>query len=341
MDHQELRAPLNPNRDPKDAIQAVPGAVMESIEEQVVEAGGEWQEPPEYEGSIGRTMFDTPASDDGTVTVLLPKENIEALPRQSLVRIKSVPDDRSYLGVVVKGPFAEPDGLRADAPIVVTATVRGGIFMPKFHGRTQVELIGEELEDGGIVPPRRRPIPNSPVFVLSTEETVQVLRTGGDIRLGVADGQEDIEVRVPSDRKSIFPRHTGILGTTGGGKSTTVSGLVAQLQNSAVASIILDTEGEYTAICEPTDDAQMQQALHRRNLERAGVSDSHIHHLVGRETTNPEHPQVHPFSLLFAELSPYAVMEILALSDAQQERFLKAYDSSKLIRQTRRSGTDW
>ncbi len=172
-----------------DAVQNVPEAVLVSIEEQIAGAGGEWQEPPEYQGSIGRTMFDTPASDDGTVTVLLPKENLEALPRQALVRIRSIPDGRSYLGVVVKGPFAEPDGLRADAPIVVTATVRGQghILFPKYHGRAQVELIGEELEDGGVIPPRRRPFPNSPVFVLNAAETAARLKTGGDIRLGVAE----------------------------------------------------------------------------------------------------------------------------------------------------------
>ncbi|GAB4330267.1 MAG: hypothetical protein Kow0010_15140 [Dehalococcoidia bacterium] len=144
-----------------------------------------------------------------TIRSTQPKENIGALPSQSLVRIKSVGDGRSYLGAVVKGPFAEPDGLRADAPVVVTATVRGGIFMPKYHGRVQVELIGEELTDGGVVPPRRRPLPNSPVFALTSDETAGVLRTGGDVRLGVADGQEDIEVTVPSASKSVLPRHTG------------------------------------------------------------------------------------------------------------------------------------
>ena len=326
MDRNAQGSLINPL---DEGIGVVPEAALESIGQQVEQAGGEWREPPEYEGSVGRTMFDTPASADGTVTVLLAKENIGALPSQSLVRIKSVADGRSYLGAVVKGPFAEPDGLRADAPIVVTATVRGGIFMPKYHGRVQVELNGEQLVDGGVVPPPRRPLPNSPVFPLTPDETAGVLKTGGDIRLGVADGQEDIEVRVPWESKSVFPRHTGILGTTGGGKSTTVSGLVAQLQKAGVAGIVLDTEGEYTTIREPTDDEQMRRALNRREMTPAGVDNTHVYHLVGRETANPQHPSLCPFSLRFSELSPYAVMEILDLNDAQQERFLKAYDAAK------------
>jgi hypothetical protein len=56
-----------------------------------------------------------------------------------------------------------------------------------------------------------------------------------------------------------------------------------------------------------------------------------IYHLVGRETSNPAHPNLRPFSLQFARLSPYAVFEILGLSEAQQERFLKAYDIAKEV----------
>ena len=328
MDRNAQGSLINPL---DEGIGVVPEAALESIGQQVEQAGGEWREPPEYEGSVGRTMFDTPASADGTVTVLLAKENIGALPSQSLVRIKSVADGRSYLGAVVKGPFAEPDGLRADAPIVVTATVRGGIFMPKYHGRVQVELIGEELGDGGVVPPRRRPLPNSPVFALTPDETAGVLKTGGDIRLGVADGQEDIEVRVPSAIKSVLPRHTGILGTTGGGKSTTVSGLVTQLQKADVACIILDTEGEYTTIHEPSDDQKMQSALNRREMTPMGVDNTHVYHLVGRETANPQHPSLTEFKLDFSDLSPHAVKEILDFTPAQELRFFQAFDVCKQL----------
>ena len=56
-----------------------------------------------------------------------------------------------------------------------------------------------------------------------------------------------------------------------------------------------------------------------------------VYHLVGRDPANPKHPRLKEFSLQFARLSPYAVMEILDLSDAQQERFLKAYDIAKEV----------
>jgi hypothetical protein len=311
-------------------VSPIPEPMLQAIEGEIQEAGGEWQDPPEYEGSIGRTMFDTPSSADGTVTALTPTDNIELLPRQSLVRIRSLGDHRSYLGTVVEGPFAEPDGLRADAPILVAVTVRGALMLPKYHGRVQVEIIGEELDDGSVAPPRRRPLPNSPVFPLSSDEARRVLRTVGDLCVGVVVGQDDIDLRVPATSKAVLPRHLGILGTTGAGKSTTVSGLIAQLQLAGVACVLLDTEGEYTAICDPTDDPGMVRALARRGRQPAGVENTYVYRLVGRDTTNPDHPHNREFSLKFAELSPHAIMEILDLPPAQQDRFLHAYDATKL-----------
>lgn len=279
--------------------------------------------------AVGYTMFDTPSSEDGTVTVILPREHIDRVPRQSLVRILSR-DGRRYLGVVVRGPFAEPDGLRADAPVLITATARGGLILPKYHGRVQVELMGEELPDGGITPPRRRPLPNSAVLVLDAKEAGAILHSAGEIRLGLVDMNEDLEARIPM-RKSVLPRHLGILGTTGGGKSTTVSGLVAQLQRLGAAVILLDTEGEYTAIHEPTIDPAMQQALARRGMQPQGIQGTRLYHLVGRDTTNPGHPDRTQFRLRFAELSPYAVKEILDLSDAQETRFFYVYEACKAL----------
>src|SRR5574341_824772 len=243
---------------PEDAVQAVPASFTEHLEEEITLAGGAWEESEEFIGAVGRTMYDTPNSKDNTVTVLLPADQIGNVPAQSLVRIKSRPKDkggdgRQYLGAVVQGPFAEPDGLRADAPIVVTTTVRGATFMPRYHGRVQIEILGEEI-DGILEPPRFRPLPNSPVFVLDEPETRNMLGLINDLELGYAVGFEDMAVQIPSKRKSVLPRHVGVLGTTGGGKSTTVSGLINQFHKAGICTIVIDTEGEYTEVGQPTED---------------------------------------------------------------------------------------
>ena len=189
---------------------------------------------------------------------------------------------------------------------MITTAVRGGIFMPRYHGRIQVELLGEEV-DGVLIPPRLRPLPNSPVFVLDTDETSRTLRLDGDIPLGVPVGYEEISAAIPSDKKSVLPRHAGILGTTGGGKSTTVSSLVSSFQQSGIATIVIDTEGEYTEIYQSTQDHTMLAALEKRGKQARGVENVSVYHLVGRETTCPEKRRTRAFSLQFSQLSPYLV----------------------------------
>ena len=308
----------------------LPQAVLEQLDQDIVQAGGEWSEPEEYKGAIGRTMFDIASSEDNTLTILLPRDDIHHAPSQALVRIHSVHDQRHYLGIVVKGPFAEPDGLRGDAPIMITTAVRGGIFLPRYHGRVQVELLGEEL-NGVLIPPRLRPLPNSPVFVLDAAETMSTLRLEGDIPLGVPVGYEEIAAAIPSDKKSVLPRHLGILGTTGGGKSTTVSALVNGLQQAGIATVVIDTEGEYTEMYQPTSDPIMLTALQKRGKAPHGVKSVQVYHLVGRDTTCSDKHRIHAFSLQFSQLSPYLVMGMLDLNEPQQQRYQTAYDIVKQL----------
>ena len=314
----------------KEVVAQTPSAVMlDEFDAEIEAAGGEWTPGPDYEGSIGRTMFDLPQSKDNIVPVLLPRDNVAAIPSQSLVRIRSLDDERQYQGIVVEGPFHDPDGLRADAPIVVTTTVRGASFMPHYHGRVMVEIIGEIVSDGEdstVIPPRFRPLPNSPVWVLDADETARALKVEGDLTLGLVIGRDDIEVRVPSNAKAFLPRHMGVLGTTGGGKSTTMANLINELQKSKTSVVLFDTEGEYTQIDQPTEQPAMVRALERRERVPAGVKKTQIVHLVGRETSNPEHPFARPFTLRFADLAPYTVMGFLDFNNAQEERYLRAYE---------------
>src|SRR5207247_164937 len=160
-----------------------------------------------------------------------------------------------------------------------TTTVRG-IFLPRFHGRVHVEIIHEVLNDGTKVPPRFRPLPNSPVYALSEEDTADTLQLSGDIPLGIAIGHSSLRVQFPSQSKAVLSRHTAILGTTGSGKSTTVSGLIKNFQTVDMATILFDTEGEYTDINQSTTDQGMQAALKQRGLPAAGVANLRVLHLT-------------------------------------------------------------
>lgn len=328
--------PANPAGAKEFESGSAPG-VEELIDAETARAGSPFVVDPLEEGAVGRTMFDTPSSRDQTVTVLLPAETIGSMPSQAILRIGSRDratggDGRVYLGAVVEGPFAEPDGLRADAPIVVTTTVRGAHFLPRYHARVQVSILGEEI-DGVMEPPRYRPLPNSPVYPLTEEETRIHLGLIHDpaIDLGRAVGFANLDVQIPADRKSVLPRHLGVLGTTGGGKSTTVAALVAEFARNGMATILIDTEGEYTEIGHPTTDPTMIQSLQRRGAQPHGVGEVEVRHQVGRTSTAPPDVKRTPFRLDFSELSPYAATEIMDLSEAQIERFFRAYDAAKLV----------
>jgi uncharacterized protein len=299
----------------------------------IAEAGGPAAPNPEAVDAIGYTMFDRPGSADLGVTVLLHRDRLQAAPAQALVRIKSLHDGRKYLGVVTAGPFAEPDGLKADSALMVTLGTNACGFMPEYHGRVEVAMLGEELADGTLTPPRLRPLPNSPVFILSDRESNAALKCLGDIRLGLAVGHEGVVVGVPSDKKAVLPRHLAILGTTGAGKSTTVAGLVQRAADAGFAVILLDVEGEYVHLNEPTDQKAMQDALTQRGLAPVGLADQAmtVYHMVGREAANPKHHDLRAFSLQFARLSPHTVLEMIGANDAQEERYWCAYELCKVM----------
>lgn len=304
---------------------------LQTLNDDIARLADDLPPSPFPPGSIGMTMFDQPGSEDGTLTVLLGQGNVQSAPAQSLVRIESIHDQRTYLGVVSAGPFAMPDSLKSDSPILLAVATRGGQYLPPYHGRVEVSLLGEQLKDGSLAPPRLRPLPHSPVYALDQEESAAVLKAEGDLRLGLAVGHKHLPVGVPSTAKSVLPRHTAILGTTGAGKSTTVAGLILQAQQAGMAVIVLDVEGEYTFLHEQTDNGTMQARLAELELKPRGLPADRmtLYHLTGRETTNPRHPHGKPFSLQFAMLSPYAAMELLGLSDAQTDRFLFAYEIAK------------
>jgi uncharacterized protein len=305
-----------------------PSTSMDRLQELADRHGGPYVEPAEYSGSIGRTLFDSMQSQDGTVTVVLPKEDIDRVPSQSLLRIKSMPDGREFTGIVSAGPFAEPDGLSPQSPSLVISAVNKAMMMPSYHGRMQVSLM-TELLDGRQAAPRHRPKPNSPVWTVPDDEMSAILNIHGDVRLGVVDGHETIPVLLPARDKSVLPRHTAMLGTTGGGKSTTVATTIGELQEHGVSIVLFDTEGEYTTVHQPTTNAGLLEALRHRGLPPKGLTDTHVYHLVNRDCANPKHPSISKFTLRFSNLSPWALKEIMELSDAQEERLFVAYEAAK------------
>ncbi|WP_084717936.1 helicase HerA domain-containing protein [Sphingomonas sanxanigenens] len=312
--------------DPASASRTAVRNLIETSEK----AGGQKKLPPIYDGSFGRTLYDTSGSSDGSVTVVMPPDKILDVTSQALLRVESHPDGRRYVGTVSAGPFYDPDGISADSTAMVISAVNGAIGMPGHHGRLQLQLLGEE-RGGRIGPANRRPIPNSPVFLVDDAEMSSILGLEGDFAIGRVMGHETVDVPIPVHKKSVLYRHTGVLGTTGGGKSTTITNYAAGIAAEGAAVILLDTEGEYTTMHEVTADADMLALAKAQGLPIKGVPDTHVLTLVGREPSNPDHPSHTEFTLDFSVLSPWTAIEILGMNDAQQGRFLAAYDIGRRL----------
>lgn len=314
-------------------------AAAQALEVTAESHGGPYVEPEPYRGSCARTLFDRPGSQDGSVTVLVPEHNVHALPRDAYVRIESVHPrsgeiEATYVGTVSSGPFAEPDALGAASPTLLVAAAHGAVLTPKYHGIAEVAVFGEMVK-GVTIAPVRRPCPNSPVFKLTDEEVVRTL--GLDVaahdrpfRLGLLDGNGTVEVAVPAAQKSVLFKHAAILGTTGGGKSTTVSGMITHLAHAGNAVVIFDVEGEYATMHKPADNPRMLAALARRGLNPQGAPATRLFHLAGRSPADPTHPDLRPFRIPFDAISPYVLAEVLEVSEPQERRLIDGYEVSRM-----------
>lgn len=307
----------------------------ERLRQTAQENGGPYEEPQAYRGSCARTMFDKPGSRDGTITALVPEQEIHGLAREHYVRIDSVHPrtgeiEGEYVGVVSSGPFAEPDALGATAPTLVVAAAHGAVLTPRYHGIAEIELLGER-SGGVLIPAMRRPCPNSPIFRLDDDAVASVLGLNvapseRPCRLGLLEGTSTLSVALPAATKSVLFKHLAILGTTGGGKSTTVSGTVMKLAEEGNAVILLDVEGEYASMHAPTDNPRMLAALAKRGLDAKGSPNTQLFHLTGRKPADPGHPNKKAFKIGFDELSPFLLAEVLDLSEPQSRRLLDAHD---------------
>lgn len=316
--------------DADSAVRPVPISAAQTLAEDAASNGGAFAPDPDYANAFGRTLFDDRASEDGTVTIVFPPDRIGDIPSQSLLRIVSKPDRHEYVATVTSGPFCEPDGLAANAPQLVVPAVRGHEALPRHHGRLQATILGEKTPKG-LVPARLRPRPNAAVHLVESSAVSAILNLTGDRRLGLLNGHDDVEIKLDTKKKSVLPRHTAHIGTTGGGKSTGVGRTIHELQKAGTCVIVFDVEGEYTGLDKPNDNAGIIEVLDQRGMTPAAVANTHVYRLCGCASANPKHPSSKEFTLQFDQLSPFAFGEIMDLSDAQNERLFQAYEIAKAL----------
>src|SRR4051812_16998034 len=123
--------------EPELILHQLPPGVEEEI------AAGGWEGKPwEPTQGDGRTLFDTPQAEDGTVLAVFPQAHFERWRSQALVHVDST-DGRRYLAQVTRGPYAAPVGLPANAPALVVTQVENALFTPPYHGWVALAILGE------------------------------------------------------------------------------------------------------------------------------------------------------------------------------------------------------
>jgi hypothetical protein len=157
----------------------------------------------------------------------------------SFVRVPQGYQD--LFGVVCEvGATAAPEDLR-------TEDLDAGRWM-------RVELAGEamgKIFERGI---SQHPNIGDTVHLVTEDDLIRIYGDGGtdQIPIGVLSSSESIKVRVSLD--NLVTRHSAILGSTGSGKSTTVSSLLRSMitgesgiQSPSARILLLDIHGEYSS----------------------------------------------------------------------------------------------
>lgn len=273
---------------------------------------------------VGFVNFDGRSGDGNVSEVIVDAPCIERFRRGRYVEIDNYGRSVKYLGRIVEGPYYSPDfvGLESSIARVAIQKAASISMMPDYHAYARVEVLGE-IQGDALLGLTTRPLPKSRVNSVDGSNLMGLLRIDGDAHLGRLDGYDGIEVSLKSDAKHVLPRNVGVFGTVGSGKTNTAQVLIEQLSNAGWCVVVLDVEGEYTRMDEPT--TELLARLEAVGKVPKGLTDFRVLHPIGCEPDDEKSSQA--FAVDFGALPAPMVAELVGMNDAQQERFFQLYDA--------------
>jgi DNA helicase HerA-like ATPase len=267
--------------------------------------------PPEAALRLGVVGSDGGGAGNTTCTVWADSQSGVPFQRDVYVGIRDGAQGLEFLGRIVAGPF-----YRADPEAVPGDSEAGGA---RVIGT--VEVLGALEGADRVRSTSTRPRPQAEVYVLPEARLQRLLGLGGDVRLGRLAGHA-AAVQLPSASKNFFPRNVGIFGTVGSGKSNTAQVLAEEAVAAGWAVVIVDVEGEYVRMDEPTDDLLLAGTLRERfGMEPRGVEDFRVY-VPSSGVSEAVAPR--PFKIPVARLDPEIVADVLELSEAETRVFAMA-----------------
>ena len=240
---------------------------------------------------IGYIHFDRPGLKSFESEALVKSDRISSLLRNKFVKITNQKDsgNKVFLGRVIEGPFFSPQEVNRDSSLAEVSVLEGEMFpsTPNFYALVKIEVLGE-IYGASVQTTGTRPGPRALVETLSSKEIEKILELEkGDMVIGNLEGYDDVFVKLDSRVNKVLPRNVGIFGTVGSGKTNTAQVLIEEASEAGWAVVIVDVEGEYTAMDSPNPDLNAKSLLEPFSKKPSGIpkEDFNVYKLAGSDST--------------------------------------------------------
>lgn len=267
--------------------------------------------------NLGFVNFDLGAANNNVSGVLVSAEKRKNFRRDVYVGIKDNEQGKEFLGRVVEGPFYSPHEVGADSAITRTTVLHPERtkFRPSYYVSGTIEVLGELVSGERVVVTPTRPHPYSEIYIFPHDRLSKLLDIKGSFLLGSLMGYDDVPVSTDSNSKNFIPRNVGIFGTIGAGKSNTTQVLIEEAINAGWAVVVVDVEGEYVRMNEPTEDGALVEVLKNQyKSEPKGINDFHVY-VPQSGHSEAQSPKM--FKVPVSELDPFVLADLMELSEAQ------------------------
>ncbi len=266
---------------------------------------------------LGFVNFDGAGADNASSEAMVSAENRKNFRRDVYVGIHDNEQNLDFLGRIVEGPFHAPHEVGIDSAITRTTVLHPDRtqFRPSYYVTGTIEILGQLIDNDRLVPSPTRPRPYSEIYIFPANRLKKFLDINGDFYLGQLMGYEKISVMADVNSKNFLPRNVGVFGTVGSGKSNTTQVIIEEAINAGWAVVVVDVEGEYVKMNEPTSDPRLIPILENKfGITPKGIDDFKVYvpQSGHTEAYNPLR-----FKVPISSLDPYVLSDLMELTEAQ------------------------
>jgi len=283
---------------------------------------------------LGHVIFDGEVADNTLFKAMILPEHRNLFRREVYVGIKDEEQNIEFLGRIVEGPFHAPHKADANSN---TKKKSGSNSIPSYDVYGNIEILGQLLHSGRVVPTLTRPRPFSEITIFPPERLSKLLEIDGGMLIGSLMGYDEkqVEIRANAENKHFLPLNVGVFGTVGSGKSNTVQVLVEEASNAGWACVVIDVEGEYVRMNDAQSRPDMNRILRERySIDSEGMQDFQVF-VPSSGSSDADHAR--SFKVPIADLDISIVSDILEFSEPEFRLYEMAVEASQRTPSQRRS----